>query len=87
MNIFEFIQCILVLFDDTREAQDYITQNNQDTDYEYSLYNNIEESIKKDDTPMNIFEFIHYTSALFDYDNDSRESLYHITQNNQDVEY
>lgn len=33
---------------------------------------------------MNIFEFIHYTLALFE---GSHESLNYIAQNNQDVEY
>ena len=33
MNIFEFIQCVSVLSDDSRDVLDYITQNNQDTEY------------------------------------------------------
>ena len=34
MNIFEFIQCALALLEDSHGVSDYITQNNQDTEYE-----------------------------------------------------
>ena len=86
MNIFEFIQGVSVLFDDSRDALEYITQNNQqDIEYEYSSYDISEESIKKENAPMNIFEFIQGVSVLFD---DSRDALENITQNNQqDIEY
>ena len=86
MNIFEFIQCVSVLSDDSRDVLDYITQNNQqDIEYEYSSYDISEESIKKENAPMNIFEFIQGVSVLFD---DSRDALENITQNNQqDIEY